>query len=179
MPPMSVSGHSINGPSVDYHVKVAQAGETDIDEDGKQKRARVSKQYLNETFKKVLTEWKDVPAAVLCFPYMDGESHTDDRELCTSILQDLGKNIITIEQYVQQGDVLYPNQIIVDYIVNVSSFEIPLVIAVADRLLYGAYLLLTSRARVKLIMVSSHVESRSTIEDVKKKYPTVRLFIAH
>ena len=173
MPTMNTAGHTINGPSVDIYVQVddgvigddvaEEYVSSDDDDD------EVSDKYLKITFETILTEWQNTPTAVIC----DHET----RSLCVHVLNDLGVNTITIEEYIEQDEVLKTDQIITDVQSNVASFEIPLVIMVTYHLMSSYNFRLTSRARSKLVMVCSKVKSREHVENLKHKYPTTRFFV--
>ena len=92
---------------------------------------------------------------------------------CSSALHKLKKTTITIEQCIQQ-DCLKAGEIILDYVHNIASFEIPLQIMV-DQGLSHTFIML-SRARVKLVIVQMHTQNKSHIEGLKKIYPTSRFF---
>ena len=161
--PIHLDGHSINGPPIDCHILMKS-----------QKRRR--KAYLKGTLQKYLTEWQDVPTAIL----HDGKSDRDISELCISVLEDLGKQVIDIEKYYEQRSTLKRDQIVVDSIKQVPSFEIPLAITVYSncrKFVSGSDFTLTSRARSKHIFILINANSND-VHDVKRSsYPNARFTI--
>ena len=116
------------------------------------------KRYLKETMCQIFSEYH-VPTAVL---YNDGldctclDSHAS--ELSSSVLHELGKQTVNIKDYIKQGCLLQPGQVICDSFQNISSFEMPLIIHVyagsstastCMPLFYPVW----SRARSKLIII--------------------------
>ena len=164
-------GHTINGPPVDIYAVI---------NDNKASEEEVLP-YLKATLHKILDGLHDVPTAILYDRFND-----DYVKLCSSALKELGKETITIERYIEQGNELKASQVVFDRREYVPSFEMPLVVAISRRGLltnsqytesicsaavFTSYqYILSSRARTKLVLIYFHC-SLDDMGWMKENYP--------
>ena len=159
--PLRQNGHSINGPAVDCIVLTRSQG------------ISIKQRYLKEILGKIFCDWPNVPTAVL---------YWDTNELCKSIVKELGKDVIDIKTFYDQGNKLQPSQIVCDSWSEAASFEVPLVVCVTVGYYVGLNYTAWSRARSKLIYI--HLDDTLPYEnhpiniaEVKKKYPNARFTV--
>ena len=122
---------------------------------------------MRETFQQIFSEYDTnmVPTAVLCDYY--------HRDRYRSILNDLGKQTISIEDYIEQNNMLHPSQVVYDEVQYTASFEMPLVIHVGIEGSLGydfqAYTH-CSRPRSKLIIIDEDYDEKYYAD-----YPNIRI----
>ena len=154
-------GHSINGPTVDIYVLTNSLNPT--------RKAFYQQQYLKKELDSIFKKWHDVPTAIVCHK-------TSVDNLCSSILKDLEKETCSIKDYIEQGNILNPSQVVLDSMDCVPSFEMPFIIAVTETVFTTLLYVLSSRARTKLVLLILDGDANS-IQEMKKKHPDAHFVI--
>ena len=155
-------GHMINGPAVELHILKHPEGV----EINREKQ----KSHLQLTIEKVLQVHNSL--AILADDNVNDLSVND----CRSVCQNLNLCVSSIEEFILREHTV-TDMIVIDDVKNAPSFEMPVIVSIAGNTSIGADYIMVSRARSQLICVV--YASPKEIEELRKDYPNVKLFITH